>query len=105
MTDAVGWVWLAWFGVTRQAVAASIARPAAARPWIKSPLLSSFILLELLSNNASTCRELPFCPVAGIRDLLGIPDAAGAYRGIRANIEQTSVRKGLDHCMDHCRQW
>ncbi len=36
-------------------------------PRIKSPLLCSFILLELLSNNASTCRELSFRPVAGIR--------------------------------------
>jgi hypothetical protein len=29
-----------------------------------------------------------------------MPDAAGAYRGIRANMEQTSARNGLDHCMD-----
>jgi hypothetical protein len=36
MTDAVGSVWLAWSAVTRQAVAASIARPAAARLRIKS---------------------------------------------------------------------
>jgi len=39
MTDAVGSVWLAWSGVTRQAVAASVAWPAAARLRIKSPLL------------------------------------------------------------------
>jgi hypothetical protein len=55
---------------------------------IKSPLLCSLILLELLSSNASTCRELPFCPVAGIRGALRIPDAASAYRGIRATMEQ-----------------
>jgi hypothetical protein len=37
---------------------------------IKSPLLCSFILLELLSNNASTCQDLPFCPTARIRAVL-----------------------------------
>src|ERR1035441_440701 len=66
-------------------------------PQIKSPLLSSFILLELLSNNASTCRELPFCPIARIRGALRIPGGAGPYRGIRANMEQTSGCSGLDH--------
>jgi hypothetical protein len=69
-------------------------------PRIKSPLLCLIILLELLSCNANTCRELPFCPVAGIRGALRIPDAAGAYRGIRANMEQTSMRIGLDHCVE-----
>ena len=64
---------------------------------IKSPLLCSFILLELLSNNASTCQELPFRPVAGIRGALRIPDAAGAYRGIRATMEQPRAVIGLDH--------
>ncbi len=64
-------------------------------PRIKSPLLHSFILVEMLSFNAGTCRELSFCPVADIRDWLGIPDAAGVYRGIRAKMEQTWVRKGL----------
>jgi hypothetical protein len=65
--------------------------------WIKSPLLCSFILLELLSNNASPYRELPFCPVTCIRDALRIPGGAGPYRGIRANMEQTLDSIGLDH--------
>src|SRR6202012_4800113 len=64
-------------------------------PRIKSPLLCSFILLELLSNNASTCRALPFCPVVRIRTALRVPDGVGPYRGMRANMEQTSVRTGL----------
>lgn len=34
---------------------------------IKSPILCLFILSELLQNNASTCRELPFCPVSLVR--------------------------------------
>jgi Diol dehydratase reactivase ATPase-like domain len=71
--------------------------PGPMRLRIKSPLLSSIILLELLSNNASMCRELPFCPVARIRALLRIPSGAGPYRGIRANMEQTSACTGLDH--------
>jgi hypothetical protein len=50
-------------------------------------------------QSASTCRELPFCPVARIRAALRIPDGAGAYRGIRANMEQTSMRIGLDQCV------
>jgi hypothetical protein len=66
-------------------------------PRIKSPLLHSIILLELLSNNASTCRELSFCPIAGIRGALRIPGGASPYRGIRATMEQPSVRIGLDH--------
>ena len=66
-------------------------------PRIKSPLLSSILLSELLSNNVSTCRELPFCPVNLIRAALWIPGCAGAYRGIRANMEQTSAGIGLDH--------
>ena len=66
-------------------------------PQIKSPLLCSLILLELLSNNASTYRELPFCAVARIRAALLIPGGAGPYRGIRANMEQTLVCIGLDH--------
>jgi hypothetical protein len=69
-------------------------------PRIKSPLLCSFILLELLPDNANTCRELPFCPVARIRAALRIPGCAGPYRGIRANMEQTSMRIGLDHCVE-----
>jgi len=52
----------------------------------------------MLSCNASTCRELSFCPVADIRDWLGIPDAAGVYRGIRANMEQTYVVLAADFC-------
>jgi hypothetical protein len=47
---------------------------------------------------ASMCRELPFCPVAGIRAALRMPGAAGPCRGIRANMEQTSMCSGLDHC-------
>jgi hypothetical protein len=39
---------------------------------------------------------LPFRPVAGIRGAVRIPEAAGAYQGIRANMEQTSARVGLD---------
>ena len=66
-------------------------------PRIKSPLLCSLILLELLSNNASTCQELPLCPIARIRAALRIPSSAGAYRGVRANMEQTSMCTGLDH--------
>ena len=57
-------------------------------PQIKSPLICSFILLDLLSRNASTCRELSFCPVARIRAALWIPSGAGAYRDVRANMEQ-----------------
>ena len=66
-------------------------------PRIKSPLLCSFILFELLLSYADACRELPFCPAAGIRGALRMPDAAGACRGIRANMEQTSACTGLDH--------
>ena len=64
---------------------------------IKSPLLSSIILLEMLSSNASMCRELLFCPVACVRAVLRMPNNAGAYRGIRATMEQPWVRDGLDH--------
>jgi hypothetical protein len=67
-------------------------------PRIKSPLLCSLILPELLSDNASAYRDLPFCAVARIRAALRIPDNAGPYRGIRANMEQTWIRTGLDHC-------
>jgi hypothetical protein len=66
-------------------------------PPIKSPLLCSILLSELLSNNDSTCRELLFCPVAGNRCALRVPDAAGAYRGIRATMEQPWAGIGLDH--------
>jgi hypothetical protein len=52
-----------------------------AAPRIKSPMLCSFFLLELLANNSNTCRELPFCPVACIRAALRIPGYAGPYRG------------------------
>jgi len=69
-------------------------------PRIKSPLLCSIFPSELVLGSAETCRELPFCPVAGIRGVPRIPDAAGAYRGIRANMEQTSMAKGLDHHTD-----
>jgi hypothetical protein len=66
-------------------------------PEIKSPLLHSFLPSNLVSDDADTCRELPFCPLAGIRGALRIPDAGGAYRGIRATVEQTSLCIGLDH--------
>lgn len=75
---------------------------AVACPQIKSPLICSFISLELLSSNASTCRELPFCPVACIRAALWIPNGAGAYRDVRANMEQTSACMGLDQCGRGC---
>jgi hypothetical protein len=52
---------------------------------------------DLVSDDAGTCRELPFCPAASICGVLRIPDAVRAYRDIRANMEQTSVAKGLDH--------
>ncbi len=52
---------------------------------------------DLLPGDADACRELPFCPVAGICGALRIPDAAGAYRGIRATMEQPWAVIGLDH--------
>lgn len=45
----------------------------------------------------STCRDLPFCPMAGIRGALWIPGGAGPYRGIRATMEQSWGCIGLDH--------
>src|SRR2546426_3617242 len=66
-------------------------------PRIKSPLLCSILLSELLSSDNDTCRNLPFCAVAPIRGRLRIPGAAWAYRDIRANMEQTWMRTGLDH--------
>jgi hypothetical protein len=73
---------------------------------IKSPILSLITLPDLVLSNAGTCRYLlPFCAVAYIRGELRIPRAAGAYRDIQANMERTSMRKGLDHhgrgCRDH----
>ena len=78
-------------------------RPGLAHQRIKSPLLHLIIISELLSDNAITCRELPSCPVAGIRDSLRIPDGTGAYRCIRATMEQPSADKGLDHYVDTSR--
>jgi hypothetical protein len=72
-------------------------------PQIKSPLLCSHLLFEIVLSYAGTCRELPFCPVAGMGVPLRMPGGAGAYRDIRANMEQTSVRTGLDHCGWACR--
>src|ERR1039457_3765778 len=66
-------------------------------PQIKSPLLSSILLPELLPGDDDTCRHLPFCAVARIRGGLRIPRAAGAYRDIRANMERTWMPTGLDH--------
>jgi hypothetical protein len=40
------------------------------------------------------------CPVVRLRVALRIPGCAGPYRGIRANMEQTSMRSGLDHCVE-----
>lgn len=37
---------------------------------IKSQLLCSLLLSELLSNNANTCQDLPFRPTARIRAVL-----------------------------------
>ena len=66
-------------------------------PRIKSPLLSSILLPELVPSDDETCRYLPFCAGARIRGGLRIPRAAGLYRDIRANMERTSLRTGLDH--------
>ena len=66
-------------------------------PQIKSPLLYSSLLPELVLTDAETCRDLPFCAVACIHSMLWIPRAAGRYRDIRANMERTSMRIGLDH--------
>jgi len=72
------------------------------KPRIKSPLLCSYFASELAPVGTDTCRQLPFYPLAGIRGVLPMPDAAGAYRGIRANMEQTSARTGLDHHGRRC---
>ena len=58
---------------------------------------SSILLPQLLPSNDGTYRYLPFCAVARIRGCPWIPHAAGAYRDIRANIDRTSLRTGLDH--------
>ena len=65
-------------------------------PQIKSPLLNSILLYELVPGDDDKCRDLPFCAVACIRGGLRIPGADGAYRDIRANIERTWMRTGLD---------
>jgi hypothetical protein len=78
--------------------AAGPGRQACPAARIKSPLLCSLMLPELLSDNASAYRDLPFCAVARTRAALRIPGNAGPYRGIRANMEQTWIRTGLDHC-------
>jgi len=67
------------------------------RPQIKSLLLSSILLPELVPGDDGTCRHLPFCAVARIRGGLRMPRTAGLYRDIRANMERTSMRTGLDH--------
>jgi hypothetical protein len=66
-------------------------------PRIKSPLLYSILLPELVPTDAEICRDLPFCAVARIHSGLWIPRAAGGYQDIRANMELTSMRIGLDH--------
>ena len=57
---------------------------------------------DLVPTDADMCRELSFRPAAGIRDSLRIPDAADAYRGIRATMEQPRAGIGLDH---HSREY
>jgi hypothetical protein len=56
-------------------------------------------------RDTGTCRDLPFCVVACIRGTQWIPRAAGMYREVRANMERTSIRTGLDQhgrgCLDH----
>ena len=47
---------------------------------LRSPLLCSILLSELVSRDAGTCRELPFCAVARIRGGRRIPRAPGPYR-------------------------
>jgi hypothetical protein len=66
-------------------------------PQIKSPLLNSILLFELMLSDDDTCRYLPFCAAGCILGRLRIPGSAGAYRDIRANMEQSSLRAGLDH--------
>jgi len=44
----------------------------------------------LLSSDASTCHNVPFCPIARIRAALRIPGGARPYQGIRAAVEQPS---------------
>ena len=41
--------------------------------------------------------------LAALARLLSRPRPAAQYWGIRANTEQTSVCKGLDHCPGPCR--
>jgi integrase len=53
------------------------------------------IRLHDLRHGAAT---LALASHTDLKVIQQIPDAAGAYRGIRANIEQTSMRTGLDHC-------
>jgi hypothetical protein len=48
-------------------------------------------------SDDGTCHHLPFCTVVCIRGGLRIPHATGAYQDIRANMERTSLRTGLDH--------
>jgi len=52
---------------------------------------------DLVGQRAGNCRDLPFRAVARIRGGMRIPGAAGLYRRIRANMERTSTRTGLDH--------
>jgi hypothetical protein len=66
-------------------------------PQIKSQLFCSFYSPGLLLNCTGECRNLPFCTNARPRGALRMPPGAGAYRAIRANMERTCRRKGLDH--------
>ena len=57
----------------------------------------------MLSGDDDKCRHLPFCAVARIARVRRIPRAAGQYRDIRANMEQTSACIGLDHYAEGVR--
>jgi hypothetical protein len=52
-------------------------------PRIKSPLLGSILLPELVPGDDGTCRHLPFCAVARIRGGLRVLRTAGLYRDIQ----------------------
>jgi hypothetical protein len=53
-------------------------------PLIKSLLPCSIVLSELVSRDAGTCRDLPFCAVACICGAQWIPRTAGSYRDVDA---------------------
>jgi len=65
------------------------ARDSNPEPAVKSPLLCSILLLHLVSSCAATCRDLPDCTASHESGGRAVPAAAGPYRDIRANMEQT----------------